>query len=79
MVRAGRGPFRPPRARRARAMHEIPPENLRKPARTRRVGTMRQFPTGQLDSSILIFLVIQLRPYLQPYFHRSARAHRENL
>ena len=38
-------------ARRARAMHEIFFENLRNPARFRRASAMRQFPTGQLDST----------------------------
>jgi hypothetical protein len=32
MVRSGRGPFKPARPRRARAMHEFFPENLRNPA-----------------------------------------------
>jgi hypothetical protein len=32
-------------------MHEIVSENLRNPARDRRAGAMRQFPSGQLDSS----------------------------
>ena len=32
-------------------MHEFFPENLRNPARSRRAGLMRQFPTGQVYSS----------------------------
>ena len=32
-------------------MHEIFFENLRNPARDRRAGAMRQFPTGQLEST----------------------------
>ena len=36
--------------RRARAMHEFFPENLRNPAYNRRVGLMRQFSSGQLYS-----------------------------
>jgi hypothetical protein len=53
MVRSGRGPFRPARARRVRTMHEIFFENLRNPARDRRAGAMRQFSTGQVfESSI---------------------------
>jgi hypothetical protein len=43
MVRSGRGPFKPARPRRARAMHEFLFENLRNPARTHRAGLMRQF------------------------------------
>ena len=50
MVRSGRGPFRPARPRRARAMHDFFFENLRNPARIRRAGLMRQFCPGQLDS-----------------------------
>jgi hypothetical protein len=50
MVRSGRGPFRPARPRRARAMHEFSPEILRNPARNRRAGLMRQFRSGQLVS-----------------------------
>ena len=54
MVRSGRGPFRPARPRRARAMHDFfYLENLRNPARIRRAGLMRQFSSGQLDSSHL--------------------------
>ncbi len=34
-------------------MHEFPPENLRNPARSRRAGLMRQFRSGQLDSSLV--------------------------
>jgi hypothetical protein len=33
-------------------MHEICFENLRNLARSRRAGAMRQFPSGQLNSSI---------------------------
>jgi hypothetical protein len=51
MVRSDRGPFRPARPRRARAMHEIFFEKLRNPARSRRAGLMRQFRSGQLDST----------------------------
>jgi hypothetical protein len=51
MVRSGRGPFRPARPRRVRAMHEFIFENLRNPARGRRAGAMRQFRSGQLDST----------------------------
>jgi hypothetical protein len=32
-------------------MHEFFPEKLRNPARMRRAGLMRQFSSGQLDSS----------------------------
>jgi hypothetical protein len=32
-------------------MHKFFPENLRNPARTRRAGAMRQFLSGQLDST----------------------------
>jgi hypothetical protein len=32
-------------------MHEFFPKNLRNPARNRRAGLMRQFSSGQLDSS----------------------------
>ena len=53
MVRSGRGPFRPARPRRARAMHDFFLENLRNPARIRRAGLIRQFSSGQLDSSHL--------------------------
>jgi hypothetical protein len=48
MVRSGRGPFRPARARRARAMYEFPPENLRNPARDGCAGLMRQFRPSQV-------------------------------
>jgi hypothetical protein len=51
MVRSGRGPFRPARPRRARAMHDFFFENLRNPAHNRRAGLMRQFSSGQLYSS----------------------------
>ena len=34
-------------------MHDFPPENLRNPARNRRAGLMRQFRSGQLDSTIV--------------------------
>jgi len=51
MVRSGRGPFRPARARRPRALHEIFFEDLRNPARAYRAGLMRQFRFGQLDST----------------------------
>jgi hypothetical protein len=40
-----------PRGRTARAMHEIFFENLRNPACSRRAGLMRQFRSGQLDST----------------------------
>ncbi len=50
MVRSGRGPFKPARPRRARAMHEIFFENLRNPAHNRRAGLMRQFSSSQLYS-----------------------------
>ena len=40
-------------ARRARTMHEFFSENLRNPARGRRAGAMRQFPTGQVYSSMI--------------------------
>jgi hypothetical protein len=33
-------------------MHEFVFENLRNPARNRRAGLMRQFPSNQLDSSL---------------------------
>jgi hypothetical protein len=51
MVRSGRGPFKPARPRRARAMHDFPPENLRNPARILCAGLMRQFRSDQLDST----------------------------
>ena len=51
MVRSDRGPFRPARPRRARAMHEIFFEKLRNPARNLRAGLMRQFRFSQLDSA----------------------------
>jgi hypothetical protein len=51
MVRSGRGPFRPARARHARAMHEFFFENLQNPAPDRRAGAMHQFCSGQLNSS----------------------------
>jgi hypothetical protein len=51
MVRSGSGPFRPARPRRARAMHDFFPENLRNPAHNRCAGLMRQFCPGQLYSS----------------------------
>jgi hypothetical protein len=51
MIRSGRGPVKPRRARRARAMDTFFFENLRNPARARRAGVMRQFPTAQLDST----------------------------
>jgi hypothetical protein len=50
MVRSGRGPFKPARPRRARAMHEFFPAKLRNPAHNRRAGLMRQFRTGQVYS-----------------------------
>jgi hypothetical protein len=56
MVRFGRGPFRPARPRRARAMHELFLENLRNPARNRRAGLMRQFCPGQLYSMPCVHL-----------------------
>jgi hypothetical protein len=34
-----------------RAMHEFSPENLRKPARVRHVGSVRQFSTSQVNST----------------------------
>jgi hypothetical protein len=34
-------------------MHEFSPDNLRNPARSRRAGLMRQFRSGQLDSSLV--------------------------
>jgi hypothetical protein len=40
------------RARAARAMHDIFPEILRNSARDRRAGTTRQFPTGQVYSTL---------------------------
>jgi hypothetical protein len=46
MVRSGRGPFKPARPRRARAMDEFFFENLRNPAHNRRAGPMRQFSFG---------------------------------
>jgi hypothetical protein len=54
MVRSGRGPFKPARPRRARAIHEFFFENLRNPARGRRAVAMRQFPTGQVYNSTAI-------------------------
>jgi hypothetical protein len=36
-------------------MHEFSPENLRNHARSRRAGLMRQFRSGQLDSSAIGF------------------------
>jgi hypothetical protein len=39
-----------PRGRAARAIQKYFFENLRNPARDRRAGAMRQFPSGQLDS-----------------------------
>jgi hypothetical protein len=53
MVRSGRGPFRPARPRRERAMHEFFFENLRNPARSRRAGLMRQFRSRQRYSTSL--------------------------
>jgi hypothetical protein len=50
MVRSGRGPFKPARPRRARAMHKFFFENLRNPGHIRRAGLMRQFSAGQLYS-----------------------------
>jgi hypothetical protein len=50
MVRSGRGPFKPARPRRARAMHEFFSENLLNPAHDRRAGLMRQFRPGQVYS-----------------------------
>jgi hypothetical protein len=47
MVRSGRGPFKPARPRRARAMHDFFSENLLNPAHNRRAGLMRQFRPGQ--------------------------------
>jgi hypothetical protein len=52
MVRSGRGPFKPARPRRARAMHDFFFENLRNPARIYRVGLMRQFRPGQVYSTV---------------------------
>jgi hypothetical protein len=40
------------RAARARCMN-FPPENFRKPAHAGHAGTMRQFPTGQVDSTVM--------------------------
>jgi hypothetical protein len=54
MVRSGRGPFRPAWPRRARAMHEFFPENLRNPACNCRAGLMRQFRSGQLNSTVFL-------------------------
>ena len=58
VVRSGRGPFRPTRARparamhgRARAMHEFFFENLRNPALVRCAGLMPQFCPAQLNST----------------------------
>ena len=42
---------KPAPARRVRAMHEFFFENLRNPARDRRAGAMRQFPTDQVHST----------------------------
>jgi hypothetical protein len=50
MVRSGRGPFKPARPRRGRAMHEFFFEKLRNPAHNRRAGLMRQFRTNQVYS-----------------------------
>jgi hypothetical protein len=55
MVRSGRGPFRPARPRRERAMHETFLENLRNPAHIRRAGLMRQFSSLQIYSSATKF------------------------
>ena len=52
MVRSGRGPFRPSRARRARAMHEFFSENLRNPARDGCPGLMHQFRPGQVYNTV---------------------------
>ena len=41
-----------PVGRAARAMHNFFFENLRNPARSRRAGLMRQFRSGQLDSTV---------------------------
>jgi hypothetical protein len=38
-------------------VHEFFFENLRNPARIRRAGVMRQFPSGQLDSNLNLNLV----------------------
>ena len=41
-------------------MHEIFFENLRNPARIRRVGLMREFRSGQLDSSTVELIKTKL-------------------
>jgi hypothetical protein len=60
MVRSGRGPFKPARPRRARAMHEFFFENLQNPAHICRAGLMRQFSSGQLYSMAILNLVLNL-------------------
>ena len=69
MVRSGRGPFRPARPRRARAMHEIFFENLRNPARIRLADLMRQFCPSQLDSTPGNLAFRALHPTLRSYCH----------
>jgi hypothetical protein len=61
MVRSGRGPFKPARPRRARAMHEFFFENLQNPAHIRRAGLMRQFSSDQLYSSMLRLDLVNTR------------------
>ena len=58
MVRSGRGPFKPARPGRARAMHDFFLENLRNPTRDRRACVMRQFSSGQLDSTTAVDLLV---------------------
>ena len=56
-------------------MHEFFPEKLRNPARYSRAGAMRQFPTGQLDSTrVPLNLQVCIQLYLAWYLEVDLQA-----
>jgi hypothetical protein len=75
MFRSGRGPFKPARQRRGRAMHEFFFENLRNPARIRRAGLIRQFCPIQLDSRRVVCLTHESRVYAHSCSTRMLYCH----
>ena len=61
-------------------MHEIFSENLRNPARSHFAGLMRQFRSGQLDSTILVRIHLVYRYWDgHPFLHTPCKGHSQPL